>query len=169
MSWFSAQADCAALTAQLSAAGNMPPGYHYRLSTKAEWEYACRAGTTTEFNVGAELHCQHARFVWSFHSNSGCSVPAGTAPVGGYAPNAWRLFDMHGNVVEWCLDTGWRYPTGAVTDPFVNFGNASRVSRGGGYASHSNSCRSAYRNGISPRTAYANLGFRVVFAPILIP
>ncbi|MEA5547676.1 formylglycine-generating enzyme family protein, partial [Limnoraphis robusta CCNP1324] len=100
VNWFAALTYCAALTAQ--NAGSLPAGYEYRLPTEAEWEYACRAGTTTEFHYGAELFCNQARFGLSLHSNLSCSS-LGTVPVGGYAPNGFGLYDMHGNVFEWCL------------------------------------------------------------------
>jgi formylglycine-generating enzyme required for sulfatase activity len=105
VTWSNARAYCAALTAQQIALDSVPPGYQYRLPTEAEWEYACRAGTTTEFNVGAALFCDQANFSFSYHSNSSCSpTPQGTVPVGSYTPNAWGLYDMIGNVWEWTLD-----------------------------------------------------------------
>jgi len=175
VSWLDAQAYCAALTAQQAVLGNVPQGYQYRLPTEAEWEYACRAGTTTEFNVGAHLFCNDAEIIFSNHSNSWCnspSVPASTVPVGSYAPNAWGLYDMHGNVSEWCLDNWDLYSAGAVTDPFVTGGpySAYRVIRGGGYSDFSDNCRSAKRTAaLPPDLAGEWLGFRVVLAPILVP
>jgi formylglycine-generating enzyme required for sulfatase activity len=169
VTWHNARSYCAALTAQQSALGAVPAGYEYRLPTEAEWEYACRAGTTTEFNVGSELFCTQARFWYSYHSNSNCSnSPYGTGPVGSYAPNAWGLYDMHGNVWEWCLDSVANYPAGAVTDPFVT-GGPIRVIRGGGWDYGSNYCRSAIRDYYGPGDADYDLGFRVVLAPVLVP
>ncbi|MBL8800493.1 MAG: formylglycine-generating enzyme family protein [Planctomycetes bacterium] len=169
VSWFDALAYCAALTAQQSAHGNVPPGYQYRLPTEAEWEYACRAGTTAEFNVGASLFCNQATFWYSDHSNAACNNSLyGTGPVGSYAPNAWGLYDMHGNVWEWCLDSYASYSSGAVTDPFFT-GGPFRVFRGGSWGVNSGRCRSAYRGGGSPGGPSERLGFRVVLAPILVP
>jgi len=170
MSWFSARAYCSALTAQQSSLGNVPLGYQYRLPTEAEWEYACRAGTTTEFNVGSALFCNQAKFFYSYHANPAvCSGwQTGTAPVGGYAPNAWGLYDMHGNVEEWCLDSYAAYGGAPVTDPFVR-GGPSRVLRGGSWAQVSGSCRSAHRYGIVPSDTEDYIGFRVVLAPALVP
>ena len=167
VTWHNARSYCAALTAQQSALGAVPAGYEYRLPTEAEWEYACRAGTTTEFNVGGGLFCNQARFWFSYHSNSGCNnSPYGTGPVGSYAPNAWGLYDMHGNVWEWCLDSVANYPAGAVTDPFVTSG-PDRVLRGGGWVNYSYDCRSAFRGSSDPGYAYNNgVGFRVVLGPI---
>ena len=105
VSWHQARAYCAALAVQQAA--NLPAGYEYRLPTEAEWEYACRAGTTTEFHYGPALFCDQARFLYSQHLNppASCGNPPGTVPVGGYAPNAFGLYDLHGNVLEWCLDS----------------------------------------------------------------
>jgi formylglycine-generating enzyme required for sulfatase activity len=167
VTWYDARAYCTARTAQEMALGNVPSGMEYRLPTEAEWEYACRAGTTTEFNVGADLYCADARFVYSFHSNSSCSSSS-TVDVGGYSANAFGLYDMHGNVWEWCLDSYAGYSSGAATDPFVT-GGSNRVLRGGSWTSNSGSCRSAYRNNFSPGGSGDGLGFRVVLASVLVP
>jgi formylglycine-generating enzyme required for sulfatase activity len=168
VSWFNAQSYCATLTAQQSALGVVPQGYQYRLPTEAEWEYACRAGTTTEFNVGVSLLCNQAKFWYSYHSNSACSS-SGHVPVASYLPNAWGLYDMHGNVFEWCLDSFAPYSAGAVTDPLIT-GGPSRVIRGGSWYDYSRYCRSASRYYISsPGYTDGFIGFRVVLAPILVP
>jgi len=167
VSWFDARAYCAALTAQQAALGNVPAGYQYRLPTEAEWEYACRAGTTTEFSVGTSLFCNQAKFWYSFHSNSSCSSGS-HVPVASYAPNAWGLYDMHGNVWEWCLDSWAPYSAGAVTDPFVT-GGLYRLLRGGSWNYNSLYCRSAYRNIDTSGLTSAVFGFRVVLAPVLVP
>jgi formylglycine-generating enzyme required for sulfatase activity len=167
VTWNNAVAYCAALTTQQSALGNVPAGYQYRLPTEAEWEYACRAGTTTEFNTGAALFCNDAKFAYSYHSNSYCNSPS-TVAVGSYAPNAWGLYDMHGNVWEWCLDSWASYSAGAVTDPFVT-GGPSRVVRGGGWNYDSRDCRSAIRYDNNPGQTFGLTGFRVVLAPVLVP
>jgi len=167
VSWFSAQAYCSALTAQQSGLGNVPPGYQYRLPTEAEWEYACRGGTTTEFNVGSALFCNQAKFSYSYHSNSSCGSSS-TVPVESYTPNAWGLHDMHGNVWEWCLDSPAGYGGAPVTDPFVT-GGPNRVFRGGSWGSDSDYCRSAYRFNFAPGNTNYYIGFRVVLAPVLVP
>jgi formylglycine-generating enzyme required for sulfatase activity len=170
VSWNSAVAYCAALTVAETLAGNVPVGYEYRLPTEAEWEYACRAGTTTEFNVGAELLCSDARFSGTYHPTltlTSCGNPDDTVDVGNYAPNAWGLYDMHGNVWEWCLDSFASYSATPVTDPFIT-GGPDRVVRGGGWSASSNICRSAIRVNINSGSN-GDVGFRVVLAPILIP
>ena len=171
VSWNNAVAYCNALTALEAAAGRLPSGYVYRLPTEAEWEYCCRAGTTTEFHYGATLLCGQANFSYSWHTSSGCSSPGGvqTAVVGSYAANAWGLHDMHGNVWELCLDS-WdgsaNYPAGPVSDPYVTSG-PGRVVRGGSWLFGSSFCRSAYRGYNIPSSALNGGGFRVVCAPVL--
>jgi formylglycine-generating enzyme required for sulfatase activity len=170
VSWHQARAYCTALTAQQTA--NLPAGYEYRLPTEAEWEYACRAGTTTEFHYGPDLFCNQARFDHSEHTNppAPCNNGPGAGPVGSYAPNALGLYDMHGNVGEWCLDSSPRlYTSAPVTDPFVT-GGPTKTHRGGGWHLPSNQCRSAARSyGSAPSVSFDTLGFRVVLAPILVP
>jgi formylglycine-generating enzyme required for sulfatase activity len=161
-----AMAFCAALTAQQAVLGRVPSGYQYRLPTEAEWEYCCRAGTTTEFHCGPTLDCGQASFYYSTHTSSSCNS-GGTAVVGSYAPNAWGLCDMHGNVWEWCLDA-WdgsaNYPSAPVVDPCVQSGQY-QVCRGGSWMGNSNYCRSACRSG--GYMPGRHLGFRVLLAPIL--
>jgi formylglycine-generating enzyme required for sulfatase activity len=168
VSWHDARAYCAALTAQEQAAGNVPAGQEYRLPTEAEWEYACRAGTTSEFNVGPDLYCANAQFAFSEHSNSSCTV-AGPVAVGSYPANGFGLFDMHGNVMEWCLDSYVSYSAGAVTDPFMTGIGPYRSIRGGSWSNSSPGCRSAVRGGASPGLLINSLGFRVVLARVLVP
>lgn len=166
VSWNDATAYCTALTAQEAAAGRLPFGYQYRLPTEAEWEYCCRAGSTTEFGYGNSLVCGLAQFAHSYHTSSSCNS-AGTVPVGSYPPNALGLYDMHGNVWEWCLDSWYgtaNYPSSPVVDPYVQSGNG-RITRGGGHGSTSEYCRSAYRVRQYPYYMRNDFGFRVVLAP----
>ena len=162
VTWNDAMAYCSALTATEAAAGRIPAGYQYRLPTEAEWEHACRAGTTTEWNTGASLSTSQANFN---------NVLSQTTVVGSYAANPWGLFDTHGNVWEWCLDS-WdgsaNYPSSAVFDPYVSSGRF-RVLRGGSWFNSADDCRSAFRGVNVPGISNSIIGFRVVLAPVLVP
>ena len=143
--------DCAYFIDKLNQSNIAPSGLKFDLPTEAEWEYACRAGTTTPFSFGSTLNGDAA--------NCDGSKPYGTAEVGKYvrettpvksfAPNAWGLFDMHGNVREWCSDVYAEYPTTPTTDPTgpePPDGGLRRVLRGGGWCDDARNCRSASRN-----------------------
>ena len=150
VSWSDAQAFCERLS-ELT-------GQKYRLPTEAEWEYACRAGTKTRFNFGND-DSQLGDYAW-FKGNSDNE----THPVGQKKPNPWGLYDMHGNVLEWCEDGWHENHENAPTDGTAWNDNHSQnnfmVIRGGSWGSYPRYCRSAYRNGIDDR--YVNYGFRVV-------
>jgi formylglycine-generating enzyme required for sulfatase activity len=167
VAWNDAVAYCDAFSIQQASLGNIVSGYEYRLPTEAEWEFACRAGTTTEYSVGAALDCSDAQFSYSFHVGASCSG-FDTLPVGSFPPNGWGLYDMHGNVMEWCLDSLEGYSSSPVMDPFIT-GGPYRVIKGGSFNSASSSCRSAWRTGFDPQTVGRTLGFRVVLGPILVP
>ena len=128
----------------------------YRLPTEAEWELACRAGTTTRFCTGNQ-ESSLARAGW-YRGNTASTIQ----PVGRTAPSPWGLFDMHGNVWEWCWD-GYaeEYPTAMVTDPSGPASATSRVYRGGGCDAFARYCRSAYRNRSKPDRRLDSLGFRL--------
>jgi len=127
-----------------------------RLPTEAEWEYACRAGTTTSYHSG-DSESDLARSGW-YTGNSGSQ----THPVGQKTANAWGLHDMHGNVWEWCADWKGDYPSGAVTDPTGPSSGSGRVLRGGSWSYDALSCRSALRSNLHPAFRFYNVGFRVV-------
>jgi len=167
LTWFDANAYCAALTAQQAQLGNVPPGYEFRLPTEAEWEYCCRAGTTTEWNTGTSLTTAQANFQGVL-ANSTFQFGQ-TAPVGSYAPNAWGIYDMHGNVWEWCLDSySASYSPLPITDPFVT-GTQYRIMRGGSFIAlfSATQCRSAFRYGVLD--TLTNGGIRLVLAPVVVP
>ena len=126
----------------------------YRLPTEAEFEYACRAGTTTAYSFGDSLTKTDANI-------DGASVKA----VGGYKPNAFGLYDMHGNVWEWCNDWKADYPAGAVTDPKGPATGESRVLRGGSFFVNGSDDRSSCRFDGTPTNRYFFLGFRLARTP----
>ena len=165
VTWNDAKDFCAKLTAKEKAAGRLPEGYEYTLPTEAQWEYACRAGTTTALNSGKNLSgekkCPEMDEVGWYYYNSNK-----THPVGQKQPNAWGLYDMHGNVHEWCLDWYEEYPTSAVKDPQGPSMGWDRVLRGGGNSSEARSCRSALRDSGSASTFSRSIGFRVALAPV---
>ncbi len=165
VSWADAKAYCAALMAQETAQGSVPAGYEYRLPTEAEWEFACRSGTATEFSSGSALVCADGNFAFSYHSGNFCNI-GGIEPVGSYPANAWGLHDMHGNVWEWCLDGYSAYTSAAATDPYIVQG-ADNILRGGSWAMESDRCRSGYRRNELQGLQAGDVGFRVVLGPIL--
>ncbi|MBO4545268.1 MAG: formylglycine-generating enzyme family protein [Verrucomicrobia bacterium] len=169
--WNDAMEFCEKLTAIEREAGRLPDGYEYTLPTEAQWEYACRAGTTTAFNNGTNIPtkeqenkepCPNLDEVGWYKYNSDET----THPVGLKKPNAWGLYDMHGNVFEWCLDWKGDYPTSSVTDPKGVSTGSERVARGGSLGSGAFSCRSALRYGDFPSMPFSNFGFRVALAPV---
>jgi len=170
---------CKRLTA---LAAEKKAGRTYRLPTEAEWEYACRAGTTTPFHYGESLSSKQANFNGNFpygHAAKGTYLRR-TAKVGSYEPNPWGLYDMHGNVAVWCSD--WYDPDyykkspkvdpkgpdkGVVPTGYKNRntpgeGQFYRVIRGGSWVDEARACRSAYRFRAMPHEAYQLIGLRVV-------
>ncbi len=133
-------------------------GRVYRLPTEAEWEYACRAGSTTAYSFG-ESSESLGDYAW-FDKNSNQM----THPVGEKKPNAWGLYDMHGNVWEWCSDWRGGYPKGAVSDPTGPKEGSLRVYRGGGWAFDYVQGRSADRKWYYPSLRYIGNGFRVALS-----
>jgi formylglycine-generating enzyme required for sulfatase activity len=128
----------------------------YRLPTEAEWEYACRAGTESAFSF--EKVDRLGEYAW-YKGNSGGK----THPVGKKKPNAWGLYDMHGNVWEWVQDWYDNYPSNSVVDPKGPDKGEIRVMRGGGYSNNAGDLRSARRDWGHPKHRYSNFlhGFRV--------
>lgn len=139
-------------------------GNKYRLPTEAEWEYAARAGTDTPFAFGHCLSTDQANYNGN-NPLSGCSKGVyrkGTISVASFQPNSWGLYDMHGNVWEWCQDWFGNYPLGSITNPTGPFGGSYRVNRGGGWYSFAWYCRSANRDRLSPGGRGNFLGFRLL-------
>jgi formylglycine-generating enzyme required for sulfatase activity len=150
-------------------------GRQYRLPTEAEWEYACRAGTTSEFAYGDDpdqlgeygnvadmtLKKKSPKFA-TIRTSDGSQF---TSRVGSYLPNPFGIFDMHGNVWEWCGDWHSEYPQGPITDPNGPLKGSLRVLRGGSWTNDASGCRSADRNACPPSFRHFNAGFRVVLNP----
>jgi formylglycine-generating enzyme required for sulfatase activity len=138
-------------------------GRQYRLPTEAEWEYACRAGTTTPFSCGATLRPDLASYADDAAAKGRKRKPRGqTAVVGSFPPNAWGLHDMHGNVWEWCQDWYGPYPACPVSDPAGEGGGKAHVLRGGSWRSVVMRCRAARRYKRAPEYCSRDVGCRVV-------
>lgn len=126
----------------------------YRLPTEAEWEYACRAGSNTRFGFGDD-EAVLGQYAWYDR------IEESTHPVGQKRPNAWGLYDMHGNVMEWCQDWYGDYPSASETDPIGPSSGGYRVIRGGSWKSLPGITRSAFRRGALPASRGSRLGFRL--------
>ncbi len=139
-------------------------GVEYRLPTEAEWEYACRAGTTTAYSFGDDVS-QLGEYAWYLANSENT-----THPVGEKKPNAWGLYDMHGNVWEWCQD--WYAPYDSlkvVRDPTGPTSGVYRVLRGGAFNDHPEDVRAANRLSNQPDNRYPNAGFRLAMTIPLSP
>jgi formylglycine-generating enzyme required for sulfatase activity len=135
----------------------------YALPTEAQWEYGARAGTSTPFAFGNCLSTSQANYDGN-RPLSGCSKGTyrrSTVKVASFSANAWGLYDMHGNVWEWCQDWWGDYPSGSVTDPTGPSAGSGRVVRGGGWGGYARDCRSAGRDGGSPGLRNNGLGLRL--------
>jgi len=151
VSWDDAKAFCEVLAKKL--------GKTVRLPTEAEWEYVCRAGTTTRFYTGDS----ESRLAGAAWYSRNCDDA--THPVGEKKPNAWGLYDMHGNVWEWCEDWYGGYPSGNVTDPRGPAYGSLRVIRGGSWSGFASYCRVGYRFGNYPDSGSNYVGFRACLPP----
>ena len=162
VTWFEAADYCAALTARDRASGSISTNWTYRLPTDAEWEYACRAGTTTTYCFGEDPLGNRLGFYAWYNVNAGGQ----THEVGSRAPNRWGLYDMQGNVWEWCQDLYGGLSGGNITDPQGPSSGSTRVIRGGSWDYDASGCASAYRGNGYPSDRYSYYGFRVVLAPV---
>jgi formylglycine-generating enzyme required for sulfatase activity len=163
VSWEDAAEFCQKLTILERQTGQLPEGWEYTLPTEAQWEYACRAGTSTAYSFGND-ESDLIDFGWYGlrESDGNAKEEPYAHPVGQKKPNAFGLYDMHGNVWEWCRD--WfqaELPGG--TDPEVTSQQspAHRVDRGGSWFYPAEYSRSAARGGFAPRARSLDLGFRV--------
>ena len=159
--------DCQEFLKKINAQSSQS-GLCWALPTEAQWEYACRAGSQTAYFWGNALNGDKA--------NCDGNYPCGTTrkgtykqkttPVRSYEANAWGLYDMHGNVCEWCQDWYGKYPSGTVTDPTGLSSGSLRVFRGGSWYYDARGCRSASRLGLDPGYRLDNLGVRVALVPV---
>ncbi|MDP8239915.1 MAG: formylglycine-generating enzyme family protein [Candidatus Hatepunaea meridiana] len=146
----------------------MYPGKSYRLPSEAEWEYACRAGTTTPFNTGSTISTDQANYDGNYTYGNGRKgvYRKKTVSVGSFAPNSWSLYDMHGNVWEWCED--WYHDSYRSApdngSAWVSPSGSSRVLRGGSWARDPRYCRSAYRRFVYPDNRNDLYGFRLCYS-----
>jgi len=161
ITFFDASNYCAVVTQRERAAGHVPKGFEYRLPTEAEWEYACRAGSTNLFAFGDDVSIAD-EFAWTAEN-----CEATTQPVGMKRPNAWGLHDMHGNVWEWCSDWFAPYPGAAVTDPVGPATSEYKVFKGGGWNQDADFARVSSRFMMSPSNGIHYVGFRLALGPIL--
>jgi formylglycine-generating enzyme required for sulfatase activity len=163
ISWFAATEFCRKFTEQERAAGRLPNNWEYTLPTEAQWEYACRAGTTTRYYSGSS-GSQLREYAWIL-DNTRKQNEAFAHRVGQKKPNPWGLHDTHGNVSEWCRDVYATRLRGGV-DPEFTKGALLRVIRGGNWDSEPQECRSAQRGSNSPGSKFDNYGLRVACSPV---
>ena len=167
-----AEAFCVKLTELAHHAGSLPPNWEFRLPTEAQWEYACRAGTTTATSFGNQLSSKQANFSGKPFNGAepGPAIRRATT-VGSYPANAWGLHDMHGNSCEWCRD--WyhaKLPGGCDPDLYNakatalknRTGDYSRARRGGTWCDDGWPNRSAFRQRFEPERRYDHMGFRIL-------
>jgi formylglycine-generating enzyme required for sulfatase activity len=168
VSWVDAMEFCRKLTERERAAGRLPEGYEYTLPTEAQWEYACRAGTTGDFAGTLDKMAWYfpnsavktASLNWAIIDCSEGYIRV-THPVGQKTANAWDLCDMHGNVWEWCLDWNGPYTGGQATDPTGASRGDAHVIRGGSCEKDASGCRSTRRGWGAPGKRDYDLGFRL--------
>jgi sulfatase modifying factor 1 len=156
VSWEDCQAFCTKLRERT--------GKTFRLPTEAEWEYACRAGTATPFSFGATITPDQVNYDGNYPYSG---APKGvyrqqTTPVGSFPANDWGLYDMHGNVYEWCADWFGQYSSSDQKDPVSGNNGDARVLRGGSWGGYARWCRSACRRGDAPSNRYVDVGCRLV-------
>ena len=162
--------DCQQFIKKLGKKENLP----YRLPTEAEWEYACRAGTTTAYWTGKKISPEQANIVADLESSIFLNPSRRSPdydyykrlePVGSFPASPFGLYDMHGGLWQWCNDWYGSYPDKDVVDPRGPDRGEVRVVRGGCFDKPSELCRSAQRNGRNPDERGVNSGFRLVFTP----
>jgi len=173
ISFLEAEGFCRRVTERAHAAGTLPKSWEFRIPSEAQWEYACRAGTTTATAFGDALDIRAANFLGDSERAPDAAALKRAGPVGSYRANAWGLFDMHGNIFEWCRD--WyhdRLPGGTDPDLYEvrgvpnRDGSYSRVRRGGAWNDPQWACRSALRLRYEPERRSDHIGFRVAVVEV---
>ncbi|MDB5147691.1 MAG: hypothetical protein JWQ57_1711 [Mucilaginibacter sp.] len=168
VNWNEAMQFCKKLTSQERTAHRLPAGYEYTLPTEAQWEYACRAGSTGATYDGAtDALAWYGGNSFKGYKGKGFGNPVtGSRNVAGKRPNKWGMYDMLGNLWEWCYDWYGPYPGGRITDPVGPANGMYRVNRGGSFGSGINDERSANRATNPPNEDSAWRGFRIVLSPV---
>ncbi|MBP5671628.1 MAG: SUMF1/EgtB/PvdO family nonheme iron enzyme [Victivallales bacterium] len=162
--WTDADAFCRKLNEKCEA--QLPKGYRFDLPTEAQWEYACRAGTTTDYHFGNGIDSSKANYDHDGALSERIDRKDTTREVGSYQPNAGGLYEMHGNVMEWCrdwYDSDWSHNPETLAGMEIS---GERVLRGGGWRLLARGCRSAYRRSGAPSDGHNDLGFRVALVPV---
>lgn len=155
VSWFAAMKFCRRLTEIERQAGRLTPDYSFQLPSESEWEYACRAGTTTAYSWGNGINSSRANYNYGKDPNR-------PVKVGQFSANSWGFYDMHGNVMEWVSDWSDSYPEGSVLDPMGPPTGQRRIKRGGCWGNKANALRSAWRGSEPPGSSQkVDLGFRL--------
>jgi formylglycine-generating enzyme required for sulfatase activity len=166
VSWDDAMEFCRRLNALEHAAGRLPAGYEYNLPTEAQWEYAARAGTNSSIyrEPLGEIAWYDANSAVGYRGKGfkvASGATGGPRAVAGKRPNHWGLYDMAGNLWQWCRDWYGPYPGGEATDPAGAASGTTRVNRGGSFGSGAGDVRSASRGANPPAEASAYRGFRL--------
>lgn len=159
LNWFDAVAYCDAMTKREQELGHLPEGVVYRLPTEAEWEYACRGGGTNLFSFGDDAGVAD-QFAWTLENSEGT-----THPTGEKKPSPGGVYDIHGNVWEWCLDWFEKYPEQSLTDPVGPTSGKFKVFRGGGWNNAVEFARSRNRFMMSPSNGIYFVGMRIALGP----
>ncbi len=172
VSWEDTQSFIKKLNLKESSAGRLPDGYAYLLPTEAQWEYSCRSNTQTRFYWGVssdesfmKKYCWYEKNADEGYWTNPHADQEGSQPVGSKLPNAWGLYDMSGNVWEWCEDWEGGYPFMPATNPRGPVSGIYRIFRGGSWRYLEKSCRSANRDFDLPSYKYNDLGFRLALRP----
>ena len=162
VSWNDIQVFMSRLNDMEETAGRLPAGWKYVLPTEAQWEYACRAGTTTAYSWGNTIASSNANYNWDGAYNTGNDFKQ-TRDVGQYAANPWGFFDMHGNVLAWCSDYRGNYPAHSVINPTGPTSGTLRVERGGSWSWAVAEARSANRYRLVADDRAGDIGFRLCY------